>query len=81
MEQWDEDEHKELFKDLEPVPGLIYWAALGNLRQVKNALEEDPDINVKMKDGYTALKAAEENGRTEVVEFLLSKGAGKDLHQ
>lgn len=75
MEQSDEDAHRELFKDLEPVPGLIYWASLGNLEQVKKALEEDPDINIKMKDGYTALQAATENKHAEVIDFLLSKGA------
>ncbi|MSU74184.1 ankyrin repeat domain-containing protein [Candidatus Kaiserbacteria bacterium] len=80
MDRSDEDIHKEAFAHLEPVPTLIYWASLGNLEQVKKALEEDPNINVKMKDGYTALQAAIENNHTEVTEFLLSKGAEKTLH-
>lgn len=79
MEQSDEEAHKQLFAHLEPVPGLIYWASLGNLEQVKKALEEDPNVNVKMQDGYTALRAATENKHTEVANFLLSKGAEKSL--
>jgi ankyrin repeat protein len=58
-----------------PATTLEYWASLGNLTMVQRALEEQPDVNVKGLDDYTALHAAAENGHVEVMRFLLERGA------
>ena len=62
---------------------LIQAAEKGNLQEVQAALAEGADINgiVIMKKhgmsvkGPTPLKAASRNGHTEVVKYLLNKGA------
>jgi ankyrin repeat protein len=58
-----------------PAAPLEYWAALGRLDEVQKTLAENPDVNARGQDGYTALHAAAENGRLAVVLFLLKRGA------
>lgn len=72
----DRREHEELFKSMNAmeVPKIAYWASLGNLEQVRSALAENPDINIKDPDGLTALDLATENNHVEVMEFLRGNG-------
>ncbi|HSI34810.1 MAG: ankyrin repeat domain-containing protein [Phycisphaerae bacterium] len=60
------------------VDELTYWSSLGNLGNVKLALQKNPDVNHADADGYTALHAAAENGHVEIVKLLLAKGADRD---
>ncbi len=75
----DKQTHDELFKSISAteVPKIIYWASLGNLEQVKSALLENPDINIKDSDGFTALDIALENNHIEVINYLVERGAIK----
>ena len=52
------------------------WASeKGYLEIVKLLIDSGAYVNVKDKRGRTALRYALENGRSEVAEFLKSKGA------
>ena len=46
---------------------------------VKALLAKGTDVNVKDKDGKTALMSASNKGHTEIVEMLLAKGADVNL--
>jgi uncharacterized protein len=54
---------------------LEYWASLGNVKRVAEALESNADVNLRGVDGYTAMHAAAENGHVEVLKFLVARGA------
>lgn len=56
-----------------------YWSCLGNVDQVRQAIEEGGDINASSDGGYTALHGAVENDHIEVVRMLLAAGARTDL--
>lgn len=56
------------------VSDLEYWASLGRLERVTEALRANPDINVCGADGYTAMHAAAENGHLDVIRFLADHG-------
>ena len=59
---------------------LITVAAQGDLRQIIALLEQGADINGAggMGQYWTPLTCATENGRVEVIEFLVSRGAKLD---
>jgi hypothetical protein len=61
-----------------PCTDLEYWAALGNLERVAEALAANPDANIRGVGGYTAMHAAAENGHHEVIRFLAARGADLD---
>ena len=56
------------------LPELVYWASLGDLEKVQQALQSC-DVNTTDDEGYSALHAAAENDHLAVVQFLLSQGA------
>lgn len=58
-----------------PATDLEYWAALGRLKNVAEALAENPDANIRGVGGYTAMHAAALNGHVDVIQFLVSRGA------
>lgn len=57
------------------LPELVYWASLGDLKQVEKLLAEGIDPNQTDDEGYSALQAAAENDNLTVVKLLVSKGA------
>jgi ankyrin repeat protein len=63
------------YEGLIPATDLEYWAALGNLDRVREALAANPDPNIRGVGGYTALHAAAENGHLHVIRFLVEHGA------
>ena len=54
---------------------IEYWASLGHLERVAEALAAYPDANIRGVGGYTAMHAAAENGHVDVIRFLLDRGA------
>lgn len=58
---------------------LIRFAGLGNMDLVELLLAHDAAINHKIDLGITALHAAQLNGRQEIVELLLKKGADESI--
>lgn len=58
-----------------PATDLEYWASLGNLDRVREALAANPDLNIRGVGGYTAMHAAVENGHLHVIRFLAENGA------
>jgi uncharacterized protein len=58
-----------------PCTDLEYWAALGDLERVSEALAANPDVNIRGVGGHTAAHAAAENGHMEVLRFLVVHGA------
>ncbi len=64
--------------DDEDTPRIMLSAAERNYVDIVNSLiSSGVDINIKDINGYSALSTASENGRTDLVKFLLSKGANK----
>ena len=57
------------------LPDLLYWASLGDIKQVEQLLAEGTDPNQTDDDGYSALHAAAENGHLAVVKLLINQGA------
>ena len=54
----------------------IHQAAIeGNIEKVKQHWADGTDVNIKDKDGITALHFADGVGNYEIVELLLAKGA------
>jgi uncharacterized protein len=54
---------------------IEYWSGVGDVRQVLRAIEAGFDVNETSECGYTALHAAAENNRMDVVKVLLEHGA------
>ena len=54
---------------------LIKTAAAGDLDESDRIIESGADVNGKNENGQTPLDAARINGREEVVQLLISKGA------
>jgi ankyrin repeat protein len=64
--------------DDEETPKIIVSAAERSYVDVIDSMiANGVDINIKDANGCSALSTASENGRTELVKFLLSKGADK----
>lgn len=55
-------------------------AASGDLSLVQNKLSEDVNVDQRDAAGRTALMVAAENGRLQIVNLLLSKGADLNAH-
>jgi hypothetical protein len=66
--------------DVSYVQDDLHNAAMhGDLEKVKALLKGIPNLlSIKDRDGITPLHVASSNGRKDVVEFLLSKGADKN---
>lgn len=63
-----------------PEPGLQSAAAEGNLEQVKSLVEKGADVNsADTSQGWTALHWAVSRGHRDVAQYLLEKGARKDV--
>ncbi len=60
------------------VPALHLAAYMGDIQKLKQCLQGGTDINSKGDFGYTALHAAANGGKKDVVEFLIGKGATVD---
>lgn len=56
------------------LPELVYWASLGDIAEVENALQHQ-DVNTTDDEGYSALHAAAENDHLDIVKLLVAKGA------
>jgi uncharacterized protein len=56
------------------LPELVYWASLGELTEVTNALAHC-DVNTTDDEGYSALHAAAENDHLDIVKALVAHGA------
>lgn len=57
------------------LPELVYWASLGDVKQVEQLLAEGVDPNQTDDEGYSALQAGAENDHFAIVKLLVSKGA------
>lgn len=58
---------------------FIYAASFGDLKTLKAFHEKGVMINDSNRDGITALHAAAVNGHNEVIQYLLSEGANKNM--
>lgn len=58
-----------------PTTDLEYWASLGRLGEVAEALTANPDANIRGIGGSTAMHAAAENGHVDVIRLLAGHGA------
>jgi uncharacterized protein len=54
---------------------IEYWAGVGDVSQVAKAVAEGSDVNARSEGGYTALHAAAENNRVDVIKALAACGA------
>jgi ankyrin repeat protein len=54
---------------------IEYWSGVGDEEQVLLAIRSGYDVNETSDGGYTALHAAAENNRLEVIRVLLEHGA------
>lgn len=59
---------------------LIKAISEGNISQVKKLLNEGVDVNIKDKDGSTALIWASSHGNKQIVKMLLEIGAYVDIN-
>ena len=57
---------------------LLHAAKNGNLKEVRNLIQKEVNINCKDIYGSSPLDEAAFFGKVEVVEFLLLKGADKN---
>ena len=60
------------------VPALHLAAYMGDMEKLKQCLQDGIDINSQKDFGCTALHAAANGSKKDVVEFLISKGATVD---
>jgi len=58
-----------------PVGPVEYWAALGDLEQTLQAIQDGSDVNAVSAGNHSALHGAATNGHIDVVELLLEHGA------
>ena len=72
----DSDEVELIFQNLDTTQMLFSASAIGKLDYVKKALEKGADINHCSDKGEYPIEFAIKNGHTDVVHYLLSKGAG-----
>jgi glutaminase len=64
-----------LYQEIENHCMWYYAASFGLIKELQNLLGRGVDINCVNPDQRTALHVAASEGKTEVVEYLLSKGA------
>lgn len=60
---------------IRPSGPIEYWAAVGNIEQVRKAIGDGHDVNAADDAGYTALHAAAENNHLAIIQLLLQHGA------
>ena len=60
---------------------LMYAAWRGDVKSVRHALHNPPDVDAIDKDGHTALSRAAWRGHVEIVDALLAAGADANKHQ
>ncbi len=63
----------------EPNPELIVAAHSRNYQKIKLLLQSGVDVNVRDRDGWTALANAAARGHAEMVRVLLENGADASL--
>lgn len=54
---------------------FIYFAKLGEIEKVKEAIEIGVDVNAVSREGHTALMEASRANQFEVARFLITQGA------
>lgn len=59
---------------------LFVGIAEKDLNKVKDALEIIKDVNIRYDDGDTILHCASSDGKLEIIEFLISQGAGVSVN-
>lgn len=64
---------------INPGVRLMYMANEGDLDGIKELLDSGTDVNFRDIDKRTALHVAACQGRTDVVQLLLSRGAHVDV--
>jgi hypothetical protein len=69
----------ELFPSAIEATELDYWASLGRLERVADALVTNPDVNIRGFGGCTAMHLAACNGHLDVIRFLADHGADLNL--
>ncbi len=68
--------HRELAKLLlEAGSGFLDAAKKGEEQQIKNILKNGVDVNIKDKEGWTALHQAAFNGHIKIAKYLIQKYA------
>ena len=61
-------------------PDAVVWAAAdGVLELVVRLVDAGADVNTKCDDGRSALHMAAKEGRSDIAEFLLSRGADPNI--
>lgn len=65
---------------IDPRVRLMYLANEGDLEGIEELLDSGTNVNFSDIDGRTALHVAACQGRTDVVQLLLHRGAELDLH-
>lgn len=71
-------EEEEDQVDIDPRVNLMYLANEGDLDGIKELLNSGIDVNFRDIDNRTALHISACQGKSEVVELLLSRGASVD---
>jgi ankyrin repeat protein len=64
---------------VDPTVRLMYLANEGDLEGITELLDDGSDVNFRDSDGRSALHIAACQGRTDVVELLLQRGAEVDV--
>lgn len=64
---------------VDPTVRLMYLANEGDLEGITELLDDGSDVNFRDTDGRSALHVAACQGRTDVVELLLQRGAEVDV--
>ena len=75
QEEEDEEERERRIKE-EYNPGLLKAARKGDLEEVKKFLEKGAQLTSEDKSKWNALIWAASSGSTDVVRFLITRGAG-----
>lgn len=70
-----EDEDEQLAGIVDPTIRLMYLANEGDIDGIKKMLDSGTNVDYRDIDGRTALHVAACQGRTDVVELLLNRGA------
>jgi len=64
---------------VDPTVRLMYLANEGDFEGITELLDDGSDVNFRDSDGRSALHIAACQGRTDVVELLLQRGAEVDV--